>query len=211
MSNSVLLADIVIMIIFSGAVILLLAARVEYLMAYHYMTDPYIIQGQIKELCKAALPARRESRYSGFDYVVVEYELDSEMRTVKLMRTKQDYESRVIELAVDREHPNVAVRREYEAPNDVGIRYFILVGFFLAIYIYGDFMRNIIEAFIVGAVIYYFRKSLIAHIYDNRKEEWQGTSSLVKADGSIPTSVVIMVLIMEILFFVVFIGLFLAS
>ncbi len=196
MRNSVFLADILIVLIFSGAVILLIAARVEYLMACHYMTDPYIVQGEVKELCKATLPARRESRYSGFDYVIVEYEYEMVTRTAKLMRTKQDYESRMIELAVDREHPNVAVRREYETPNDVGIRYFILLGFFLAMYIYGDFLRNMIEAFIVGAVIYYFRKPLIAHIYDNRKEEWQGTSSIVKADGSLPTSIVIMAFVM---------------
>lgn len=204
MSSSVWMADILIVLIFSGGVILLIAARVEYLMACHYMTNPYIVQGEVKELCKATLPARRETRYSGFDYVIVEYEYDSVMREAKLLRTKQDYESRKIELAVDREHPNVAVRREYETPNDVGIRYFILIGFFLAMYIYGDFLRNMLEAFIVGAVIYYFRKPLIAHVYDNRKEEWQGTSSIVKADGSLPTGVVITVLVMCILFFIVF-------
>ena len=211
MSSSVLLADILITIIFSGGVILLLAARVEYIMAHRYMAEPYIVQGCIKQLCKATLPARRESRFSGFDYVVVEYELDYERYTAKLMRTKEDYEERGIELAVDRDKPDLAVRRKYETPNDVGVRYFVCAGFFLMSYVYGGLLRNIIEALIVGAVIYYFRKPLILHILDKRKEEWQGTSSVVDADGSISPRLVILVLVMCILFFVMFIGAFLAQ
>lgn len=55
-----------------------LAARAEYLTALHYMSEPHIVQGRIKQLCKATIPARRESRLSGFDYVVVEYEVDTD-------------------------------------------------------------------------------------------------------------------------------------
>lgn len=188
-----------------------LAARAEYLTALHYMSEPHIVQGRIKQLCKATIPARRESRLSGFDYVVVEYEVDAEIRTAKLMRTKQDYEERVIELAVDKDKPDFIVRREYESPNDAGVRYFVCAGFLLATYVYGNFMRNMIEALIVGAVIYYFRKPLVLHILDKRKEEWQGTSSMVDADGNISPRVVILVLVMVVLFFIMFIGGFLAQ
>lgn len=204
MNDNILLRDILIMIIFSAGVILLLAARVENLMACRYIEHPYTVQGKIKELCKATFPARRETRYSGFDYVIAEYEWDAQIRTVKLMRTKQDYETRVIELVIDKEQPDVAVRREYETPNDVAVRYFVGAGFFLATYVYGDFLRNVIEALLLGVVIYYFRKPLILHILDKRKDEWQGTSSVVAADGSISPRVVIMVFVMCILFFIVF-------
>lgn len=195
MNNTIWLMDIFIMIIFSAGVILLLAARVEYLMACRYMEQPYIVRGEIKELCKATFPARRETRYSGLDYVIVEYEWDAQLRTVKLMRTKQDYESRVIELAVDKEHPDVAVRRKYETPKDVAVRCLGGAVFFPAAYVYGDFLRNILEALIIGTVIYYFRRHLILHILDKRKDEWQGISSNVDSEVGLSPKVIFLAII----------------
>lgn len=195
MNNTIWLMDILVIIIFSAGVVSFFAARAENLMACRYMEQPYIVRGKIKELCKATFPARRESRYSRLDYVIVEYEWDAQIRTAKLMRTKQDYESRVIELAVDKEHPDVAVRREYETPNDVAVRYFIGAGFFLAAYVYGDLLRNMLEALIVGTVIYYFRRPLILYILDKRKDEWQGISSVVDSEGGLPPKVILLAII----------------
>jgi len=187
--------NIIITFMILGFVIQVIADRLEYIIFSKYMVTPYLVQGEIKELCRATIQGKRMSHYSGFHYVVVEYQYESIICYAKILRTKKDYVSRKVMLALDKENRNIVVRTGREKAYKYPLHYLLLffVPIMMLYYSNGDSdVKNwiwVILTVIVSAILYYYRRYVIAHIYMNRNQEWKN-KSLISPNEEIPRFVI---------------------
>ncbi len=184
-------SNILITLVILWFIVQVIVDRLEYIIYQKYMNTPQIVQGEIKELCRAALQGKRMSHYSGFHYAVVEYQYEGVTCSAKILRTKKDYTSRKVMLAMDQDNRNIVVRAERERAYKYPIHYFLLLFVPINMLYYSNnecdmkiWMWTIASA-VIFIIMYYYRKNVIAHIYENRQQEWIN-KSVIKSNGEIP-------------------------
>jgi len=211
-SYNYLFSNILITFIMLWFILQVIVDKLEYIIFLKYMSSPFLVQGEIREICRATIQGKRMSHYSGVHYVVVEYQYESITCHAKILRTKNDYVSRKVMLALDKDNRNIVVRTEYERAYKYPSHYLLLFFIPLIMLYYSNGELDIkywIWAFItivVSVIMYNYRTYVMAHIYMNRQQEWIN-KSIIKPSGELPggvTGTVFFICLLFIIFLILY-------
>ena len=167
--------DIIIIFIVINFMMQCLAEYADKILFGSEMESPIILLGVIVGFNKADLIKYRMAHYSGFHFSILEYEYNGNMYRKNVMRLKNDYIGRKVEVAIGNGY---VVRKEYEKPYAFPVHIFLLclIPFFVFYgmqYFDKDFMLTGVLAAMVMLFLYVSRIPIIKHIYFHREIEWR--------------------------------------